>query len=145
VIVRNIRLYILLFSLVLGYVLMFPASTYAQNQSGDYFQGTLPVYPFQPDYVISTWRVITSSGLKCRSGSGTEFSVVKVLTVRETFQVKTSEGRDQHNNPTKLDNRGLPWFMVTDSSSSSRGEEKVKCFVRANSRYIEPVIPNERR
>jgi hypothetical protein len=124
--------------LILGQVLIFPNSAYAQNQSGNYFRETLPVYPSQPDYVISQWRVITSSGLNCRSNAGTDFDVVKVLTSGETFQVKTSEGRDQHNNPTKLDSRGLPWFMVTDSSRSSRG--KVECFVRANSRYIEPII-----
>jgi hypothetical protein len=140
---QKIRLYLLFFFLVLGQVLIFPTSSFAQNKSGDYFRETLPVYPSQPDYVISEWRVITSSGLNCRSSAGTEFDVVKVLTVGEPFQVKTSEGRHQHNNPTKLDSRGLPWFMVTDSSRSSIG--KVECFVRANSRYIEPVITETNR
>ncbi len=140
---QKLGLCLLIFFIVLGQVFVFPNSAYAQNQSGDYFRETLPVYPSEPDYVISEWRVITSSGLNCRSNAGTEFDIVKVLTFGEPFQVKTSEGRDQHNNPTKLDSRGLPWFMVTDSSRSSRG--KVKCFVRANNRYIEPVIPENNR
>ena len=132
---QKFRLSLLFLFLVLGQVLTFSNSAYAQNQSGDYFRGTLPVYPSQPDYVVGGWRVITPSGLNCRSNAGTEFNVVKALIFGKPFQVKTSEGRDQHNNPTKLDSRGLPWFMVI---GPSRG--KVECFVRANSRYIEPIF-----
>jgi hypothetical protein len=131
---QKLRLCLLVFFLVLGQVLIFPTSAYAQNQSGDYFKGTLPVYPSQPDYVVGQWRVITPSGLNCRSNAGTEFNVVKALIFGQTFLVKTSEGREQHNNPTKLDSRGLPWFMVIASRN------KVECFVRANSRYIEPIF-----
>jgi hypothetical protein len=129
---------LLLFFLALGQILVFPASSFAQNSSGDYFKEMLPVYPSDPNYVVSEWRVITASGLNCRSDAGKEFDVVKVLTPSEPFQVKTSEGRNQHNDPTKLDSRGLPWFMVTDPSRAARG--KIECFVRANSRYIEPVV-----
>ncbi|WP_206756138.1 hypothetical protein, partial [Trichocoleus sp. FACHB-591] len=133
---QTFRLYLLLFFLVLGQVILSPASAYAQNQSGDYFQGKLPHYPSEREYVISEWRVITSSGLNCRSDAGTQFRVVKTLAFRSPFNVQTGEGRDQHNNPTKLDSRGLPWFKVAKSSQGA-----VQCFVRANSRYIEPVIP----
>lgn len=133
---QKFKLYRLFFFLLLGQVLISPTSAYAQNQNGDYFRGTLPVYPSQPDYVISGWRVITSSGLNCRSNAGTEFGVVKVLAFGEPLQVQTSKGRDQHNDPTELDGRGLPWLKVAESSQGV-----VKCFVRANSRYIEPVIP----
>lgn len=132
--VQKFGLYLLCFLLVLGGFLILPASAYAQNQRGDYFREELPVYPFQPDYVISEWRVITPSGLNCRSDAGVKFGVTKVLTFEKTFQVQTSEGRDQHNNPTKLDSQGLPWFKVAKSSQGV-----VECFVRANSRYIAPV------
>lgn len=132
---QKFGLYLLCFLLVLGVVLIPPASAYAQNKNGDYFRGTLPVYPSQPDYVISVWRVMTSSGLNCRSDAGTEFGVVKVLKSGESFQVQTSEGRNQHNNPTELDSRGLPWFRVARSSQGV-----VECLVGANSRYITPVI-----
>ena len=137
---QKFKLGLLFFFLVPVQVLKPSNNIYAQNQNGDYFKGTLPAYPFQQDYVVSEWRVITSSGLNCRSKAGTEFGVVKVLTFREPFQVQTSKGRDQHNNPTELDGRGLPWFKVAKSSQGV-----VKCFVRANSRYIEPIIPDVSR
>lgn len=135
---QKLSSYFLNFLIVLGQVSIFPTSADAQNQSGDYFREKLPVYPSEPEYVVSEWRVITSSGLNCRSNPGTKFGVVKVLAFGEPFQVKTSAGSYQHNNPTQLDSRGLPWFMVTDTSGASTG--KVECFIRANSRYIEPFI-----
>ena len=137
---QKFGLYLLCFFLILGNFLISPASAYAQNQNGDYFKGKIPVYPSQPDYVISTWRVITSNGLNCRTDAGIEFGVTKTLPSGKSFQVQVSVGREQHNNPTKLDSRGLPWFKVVSSSRSSQGV--IECFVRANSRYIEPVIPS---
>lgn len=135
-IARIIELH-LLGLLALVQFLLFPTRAYAQDQNGDYFSGTLPVDSLQPDYVINRWQVTTPSGLNCRRDAGTEFSIVEVLTSGELFQVQTSEGRDQHNNPTKLDSRGLPWFKVTGS------QNEIKCFVRANKRYIEPITQEQ--
>ena len=122
----------------LGQFLLLPTEAYAQDQNGDYFRETLPVYPSQPDYVISEWQVTTPSGLNCRSDAGTEFSVVKVFGSGEPFNVQTSEGRDQHNNPTKLDSQGLPWFKVAESSQGI-----IECFVRASNRYIQPILSDQ--
>lgn len=116
---QKIGLYLLCFFLILGNFFMSPASAYAHNQTGDYFIGKLPVYPSQPYYVIRTWRVITSNCLNCRTDAGIEFGIIKTLPSGKSFQVQVSEGREQHNNPTKLDSRGLPWFKVVSSSGSS--------------------------
>ncbi len=108
-------------------VLTVPTIALAQDNNGDYYQRVLPS---EGDYVISTWRVVTPSGLNCRSKAGTEFKVVKRFAQGERFSVSTSEGRDQHNNPVELDKRGLPWFRLTKRSGD--------CRVRASSRLIAP-------
>jgi hypothetical protein len=46
----------------------------------------------------------------------------------KAFTVRTFSDRVQHNNPTRLDRRGLPWFYLTEASGS--------CFVRAHRRYL---------
>ncbi|MGI0487130.1 SH3 domain-containing protein [Pantanalinema rosaneae CENA516] len=118
--------YLFAFILVL-FVLTDPTITFAQNSNGNYYQGHLPA---EGDYVISTWRVVATSGLNCRSKAGTEFNVVKRFAQGDRFSVSTSEGRDQHNNPVELDKQGLPWFRLTEKSGG--------CRVRATSQYIAP-------
>ncbi|MBE9030156.1 hypothetical protein IQ266_10485 [filamentous cyanobacterium LEGE 11480] len=49
--------------------------------------------------------------------------------------MQTSEGRNQHNDPTELDSSGNPWFKLTPRKG-------VVCFVRANSKYIRPISSN---
>lgn len=108
-------------------VLTLPTIALAQDNSGNYYQRYLPT---EGDYVISTWYVVTPSGLNCRTKAGTEFEVVKQFAQGERFEVSTSEGRDQHNNPVELDKSGLPWFRLTKDSGA--------CRVRASNRYIAP-------
>ncbi len=103
-------------------------SAWAQDAAGNYYPDKLPA---QGEYVINTWRVVNPSGLRCRSGAGNEFRAVKLFARGEAFTVRTFSGKVQHNNPTRLDRQGLPWFYLTEASGN--------CFVRAHRRYLAPV------
>lgn len=125
--------YILTFILVISFAIALPEIVVAQDSSGNYYKGTLP-YEDGGNYVVGRWRVIAPSGLNCRSGAGTEFAIVKTFRMGDLISPKTSEGRDQHNDPTELDKRGLPWFRLR----SPRRNDSENCLIRANSRYISP-------
>ena len=114
-------------------VIASPEIVVAQDSNGDYYKETLP-YEDGGNYVVGRWRVIATSGLNCRSGAGTEFAIVKTFEMGDLVYPKTSEGRDQHNNPTELDKRRLPWFRLR----SPRRNDSENCLIRANSRYISP-------
>ena len=123
----------IIFVLVAALFVLPPNSAFAQNSNGDYYKENLP-YEDGGTYVVGKWRVIATSGLNCRSGAGTEFAIVKTFEMGDLVYPKTSEGRDQHNNPTELDKRRLPWFRLR----SPRRNDSENCLIRANSRYISP-------
>lgn len=130
--------YILTLILVISFVIALPSIVFAQDSNGNYYKGTLPS---EGEYVISTWRVITPGGLNCRSGAGTEFEIVKRFSLGDNFTVEISEGRHTHNNPTELDKQGLPWFrLAKDVERFGPPKASKNCLIRANSRYIAPVI-----
>ena len=126
--------YILTFILIISMIIASPEIVVAQDSNGNYYKGTLP-YEDGGDYVVGKWRVIAPSGLNCRIGAGTEFAIVKTFEMGDLIYPKTSEGRDQHNDPTELDKGGLPWFRL----KSPRRNDSENCLIRANSRYIAPV------
>jgi hypothetical protein len=126
--------YILIFILIISMIIASPEIVVAQDSNGNYYKETLP-YEDGGSYVVGKWRVITPSGLNCRSGAGTEFAIVKTFKMNDVVYPKTSEGREQHNNPTELDKRGLPWFRL---QTPRRDEPENYCLIRANSRYIAP-------
>jgi hypothetical protein len=123
----------IIFILVVALFVLPPNIASAQNSNGDYYKENLP-YEDGGSYVVGKWRVIAPSGLNCRAGAGTEFTIVKTFKMDDVIYPKTSEGREQHNNPTELDKRGLPWLRLT----SPRRSDAENCLIRANSRYISP-------
>lgn len=125
----------IIFVLIASLLVTLPTNAFAQDSNGNYYKGTLP-YEDGGTYVVGKWRVIAPSGLNCRIGAGTEFAIVKTFEMGDLIYPKTSEGRDQHNDPTELDKQGLPWFRLTEPT---RKKDLENCLIRANSRYIAPV------
>jgi hypothetical protein len=125
--------YILTFILIISLIIASPEIVVAQDSNGNYYKGTLP-HEDGGSYVVGKWRVIAPSGLNCRVGAGNEFAIVKTFQMGDLVYPKTSEGRDQHNDPTELDKRGLPWFRLRNL----RRDDAENCLIRANSRYISP-------
>ena len=74
--------------------------------------------------------------MNCRVGAGTEFAIVETFEMGDLIYPKTSEGRDQHNNPTELDKQGLTWFHLTEPT---RKKDLKNCLIRANSLYMAPI------
>ncbi|MEB3826119.1 SH3 domain-containing protein, partial [Phormidium sp. CCY1219] len=70
-------------------------------------------------------------GLNCRSGPGTEYSVVEVKSPNERLFLASIHfgGGPPYIN---FDERGLPWLKVD-------GGYETYCFVRANTLFIEPT------
>ena len=129
----------IIFVLVASLFVVLPTNAFAQDSNGNYYKEYLP-YEDGGNYVVGTWHVIAPSGLNCRSGAGTEFEVVTTFGMGDKIHPKTSEGRDQHNNPTELDKQGLPWFRIIRDDGKRRSTKNIEtCLVRANSRYITPL------
>ncbi|EAW34710.1 peptidoglycan-binding protein [Lyngbya sp. PCC 8106] len=85
------------------------------NNSGDFLQGNW-----------LEWRVITTKKLNARSGPGFEYKIDLRLTPETTFSP-----HPDYYYPLKFDQVGKPWLVISYQGGAF--------FVRANSKFIEPV------
>ena len=77
-----------------------------------------------------SWRVV-SPGLNCRNGPGVNHRVSRQFAQEDLFQAASfGRGGSDEVIVIQRDSAGKPWLRVV----LNRGQ----CFVRANSRYIEP-------
>ena len=72
------------------------------------------------------WRVITANKLNARSGPGFDYQVDLSLSPGTTFSP-----HPDYYYPLKYDRVGKPWLVI--------GYQGAAFFVRANSKFIEPV------
>ncbi|MEB3826084.1 SH3 domain-containing protein [Phormidium sp. CCY1219] len=72
------------------------------------------------------------NGLNCRSGPGTEYSVVEVKSANDPLSLATIHFVGGGPPYINLDESGLPWLKVD-------GGYETHCFVRANTEFIEPT------
>ena len=72
------------------------------------------------------WKIVSPSGLNCRSGPGTDNAVVKTFPRNQEVVLNT-----RYDSPIKTDAKGKPWLAV--------GQPGVDCFVRANTALIAAV------
>lgn len=108
-----------------------PGSLYPQpNQNGDYhsIQTTHQQGKNNPHLV---WQVVASS-LNCRVQPGTN------QPIKRTF--RRSDGISISGQPKVYkDKQGKPWLYVTQATSNNPEDFQNKCFIRANSQYIQPI------
>ncbi|MBD1938194.1 SH3 domain-containing protein [Microcoleus sp. FACHB-68] len=77
-----------------------------------------------------SWRVVTE-GLNCRNGPGVNHRVNRQFAQEDLFQAASfGRGGSDEVIVIQRDNAGKPWLRVELNGG--------QCFVRANSRYIEP-------
>ena len=92
------------------------------DRQGDYYEG-----------LWQQWRVVDRDrrGLQCRSGPGTNYRVIKRFARGKAVSVFT-QGEE---NIIQVDARNLPWLAVLPTGY----QYETPCFVRANSRFIQPI------
>jgi hypothetical protein len=98
------------------------------NKSGDYnsILTTNPKGKNGPHYY---WTVV-SNQLNCRSQPGIDKTTVKVLSKNYGMSIA---GKPQ----VFRDKKGQPWLYIAGVGSAS--DIKLRCYVRANSQFIQPV------
>ncbi len=105
------------------------------HRNGDYFSNYAPIQAKSPSGRMmagSLWQVV-SPGLNCRSGSGTQFSIVRSFKTGTILQANVGRGGSDEVVINGKDNQGKPWMRVR-----SEAGESYECSVRANRRYIKP-------
>jgi hypothetical protein len=103
------------------------------DRNGDYFSNYAPIQGKKPANTPgSLWQVV-SPGLNCRSGLGTQFSIVRSFKVGILLQADVGRGGSDEVVMNGKDNQGKPWMRVRSEAGKS-----YQCNVRANRRYIKP-------
>lgn len=100
------------------------------DSQGNYFNNEVP-----SKYASgSLWRVVVPDGLNCRRSASLQSAIVRSYLINSVLEVEIYRGGSDEVLINPLDEKGKPWMPV-------RGKDFDNvCFVRANSRYIQPVI-----
>lgn len=126
--------------LELSYTSLAVAQTH--DRFGDYSsneapkKGTVSNSPLIPG---SLWRVIVN-GLNCRSAPGTENPIVHQFTQGQVIQVEVGRGGSDEVLQNVRDRTGKPWMWVRGGIHYSSETPSLQCYVRANTRYIQPDL-----
>lgn len=114
---------------------------FALDPHGNYT--TQDFFPGQDEYALGTWKVVTTQ-LNCRKQPTLGSAIARTFHQGDPLTVKTSEGSHQNVGYLQLDGQGKPWVRVYQANPDEPGfNVSVFCFVRANRRYIAPVMPTE--
>lgn len=116
------------------------AATLAQalpqpSPSGDFYSNDAPIKGVaqRPLAAGSLWRV-SSLKLSCHQAPGANQPIVRQFRQGDVLQVEVYRGGSDEVLLNSKDANGKPWMPVRGQNFSDR------CFVRANSRYIQPVV-----
>lgn len=104
--------------------------------NGDFFSNIAPIsgeVATGRSMQGSLWQVV-SPGLNCRSSAGTNYEIVRQFSQGDILQADVGRGGADEVLENTRDDRGKPWMRAR----SEQGES-YNCYVRANSRYIQPV------
>jgi hypothetical protein len=82
----------------------------------------------------SLWRVVVD-GLNCRQEPSLDSPVKRTYLANELLEVQIYRGGSDEVLINPRDQNGRPWMPVRDGNSSEGA-----CYVRANSRFIRPVV-----
>jgi hypothetical protein len=97
------------------------------NKSGDY-NSIITTNPKGNNGVHYYWSVV-SQQLNCRNKPGIDKGIVKVLSKKDGFSIA---GKPQ----VFRDKKGQPWLYIAGVGSAN--DIKLRCYVRANSQFIQP-------
>ncbi len=75
------------------------------------------------------WKIV-STKLNCRTQSGGNYRVVRLLSQGDNINIV---GQPRIHR----DKQGKPWLYVAKEGSSE--DVKIRCFVRANNQFIQPI------
>ncbi len=117
-----------------------PAAVQAQAQTdlqGNYFRNETMVQADGRDSKLSAGSLwlVRVNGLNCRRSASLDSAVVRTYALGSLLEVEVYRGGSDEVLLNPLDRNGRPWMPVR----GTRIEDV--CFVRANSRYIQPFTP----
>lgn len=115
------------------------AQTAQPDANGDYDRNETPIRGRVPPSSKlspgSLWRVV-SPGLNCRRQADANSPVVRQFKAGDRLQVEVYRGGSDEVLLNAKDDTGKPWMHVRAASFKLDDA----CYVRANRRYIQPVV-----
>jgi hypothetical protein len=127
----------LTYSMLLLSVLPISVQAQTTDQQGNYFKNETPVQQARYNSRIvsgSLWRVNVFNGLNCRRSASLQSSIVRTYLKDAVLEVEVYRGGSDEVLINPLDENGKPWMPVRGKNTED------VCYVRANSRYIQPVM-----
>ncbi|NMF57828.1 hypothetical protein [Pseudanabaena yagii] len=117
-----------------------PAAVQAQAQAdlqGNYFRNETMVQAASRDSKLSAGSLwlVRVDGLNCRRSASLSSDVVRTYASGSLLEVEVYRGGSDEVLINPIDRNGRPWMPVRGTRSED------VCFVRANSRYIQPFTP----
>ncbi len=111
------------------------------DRFGDYYSNNAPVRGTAPSGLMpgSLWRVVAQN-LNCRSRPAPSSRIIKVFTQGDVIQAEVGRGGSGRVFINSGDSSGKPWMWVR-GGQVFKNSSSLKCYVRANSRYINPYRP----
>jgi hypothetical protein len=127
----------LTYSMLMLAVLPMAVQAQTADNKGNYFRNETPVQaPRRPNSLLSQgsqWRV-QSDFLNCRRSASVFSPIIRTYLKDNLLEVEVYRGGSDEVSINHLDEDGKPWMPVRGESYADR------CFVRANSLYILPVM-----
>jgi hypothetical protein len=114
-----------------------PAPLPQPNSNGNYYRNEAPLKAASTanhSAAGSLWQVV-SIGLNCRSNPSTSQPVIRQFAQGDVLQAEVYRGGSDEVLQNAIDSQGKPWMPVRGADPSD------VCYVRANSRYIQPLSP----
>jgi len=130
----NILFRSLTYSMLLFVVLPAAVQAQASDRKGNYYRNETPVQaPSKKPSARSLWRVVVEE-LNCRQNTGLDSPISRTYPADAVLEVEVYRGGSDEVLVNPLDKNDNPWMPVRGAKSEDT------CFVRANSRYIQPVM-----
>ncbi len=119
-------------------LLFLPVAVQAQtpDEQGNYYRNESPVQApnrFNRSASGSLWRVMVD-GLNCRRQPNISSPIVRTYLAGELLEVEVYRGGSDEVLINPSDRYGKPWMPVRGATIED------VCHVRANSRYIQPLM-----
>jgi hypothetical protein len=119
-------------------LLFLPVAVQAQttDEQGNYYRNESPVQApnrLNRSASGSLWRVMVDE-LNCRRQANINSAIVRTYLSGELLEVEVYRGGSDEVLINPRDRNGKPWMPVRGANSED------VCYVRANSRYIQPVM-----
>ena len=126
----------LTYSMLLLSVLPISVQAQTSDSQGNYSKNETPVQARSNSRVASgsLWQVVVFDGLNCRQSASLQSSIVRTYLKDAVLEVEVYRGGSDEVLINPLDENGKPWMPVRGNNIED------VCYVRANSRYIQPVL-----